>query len=246
MRFVGRMVMRCSRSSVTAGSLPFLVAAAVLLPGCPVRDDFYIEYGEHGGEQSSGGTAASGSSAASSGRGGTAGEGSGSGATSGVGAAPGTSGASNQAGADNGSGTVGCVTLTNQGHEYAFCFDALIQADARANCGERGMTLAVIEDQAEDAWIAKTFRSQYKGDNLRAFIGANDVTTEGEWRWADGITFWRAGDAVAGRYTNWGDGKPNDSSSTTEAEDCLTFDLSDGTWDDMSCETELPYVCEPR
>ena len=140
----------------------------------------------------------------------------------------------------------GCVSLTNQGHEYAFCFNLLVQADARANCVDRGMTLAVIEDQAESDWIAKTLLALDSGANMRAFIGANDVTTEGEWRWADGIVFWRNGAAISGRYTNWSDTEPNDESPIEGAADCLTSYFSDGTWADLSCDAELPYVCEPR
>jgi hypothetical protein len=109
------------------------------------------------------------------------------------------------------------------------------------------MTLAVIEDQAETAWIARTFSAQYGGDSVRAFIGANDVSTEGEWHWADGVTFWRGGQVVSGHSANGAAGQPNDSSPLSGASaDCLSIGLSDGAWDDVSCTDELPYVCEPR
>jgi hypothetical protein len=244
--------MRRLSGSIRSGVVPFLVAVTLLLPGCPLKDDYHIEQGELGGAQASGGMAAAGVPAVPlSGRGGAS-------DPSGMGGAIETSGAGgggdasgmggNRAGAggDDGFATSGCVTLTNQGHEYAFCFDALTQADARAACGERGMTLAVIEDQAEGAWIARTFSGQYGGDSPRAFIGANDLATEGEWHWADGTTFWRSGAAVSGRYTNWSEEEPNDSSPFTGAADCLSIYFSDGTWADVSCDAEFPYVCEPR
>ena len=110
------------------------------------------------------------------------------------------------------------------------------------------MTLVVIEDQAENDWIAKALSERYKGDSdsPRAFIGANDVTTEGEWRWANGNTFRRNG-AVIGQFINWSVGEPNDESPmSVGAADCLTIFLLDGTWADLSCDAELPYVCEPR
>jgi hypothetical protein len=107
------------------------------------------------------------------------------------------------------------------------------------------MTLAVIEDQAENAWITKTFSGLYPGPSPHGFIGANDVSKEGEWRWANGTTFWRAGAAVSGSYTNWAVGQPNEGPMGA-MEDCLTIGISDGMWDDMSCDSELPYVCEPR
>jgi hypothetical protein len=253
---------RFSRSG-TDGLLPLLVMTSVLLPGCPLKDDYYVENEQRGGAPSSGGSEAAGEPAVSnSGRGGVSnasgasnasGEGNAASAgdTSGGGSAAVTSsGGSAQstagAGGDNGTGTGGCISAENQGHEYAFCFGALIQAEARATCGDRGMTLAVIENQAEGAWIAKSFSDQYRGASPSAFIGANDVASEGEWRWADGVTFWRGGAAVSGRYANWEDGQPNDSDPTGGSEDCLTIGLADGTWNDVSCDTELPYVCEPR
>jgi hypothetical protein len=240
--------LNAGRFARTSRLLPFLVAASVFLPGCPLHDDYSIDQGEPGGAQSNGGMAAGGKpDVSSSGRDGASAAG-GTSAAGGASSAGGTSGAGDATGAGGAiePGTTGCVAATNQGHEYAFCFDALTQGDARADCGERGMTLVVIEDQAEGAWIAKTFSEQYGGDSPRAFIGANDVTTEGEWHWADGTTFWRSGAAVSGRYTSWSEEEPNDESPFAGAADCLSIYFSDGTWADVSCEAEFPYVCEPR
>jgi len=234
-----------------------LVPSALFLPGCPLKDGYYIETDGIGGAASSGSTGVGGGPAVSNaGRGGAPGVGGalevgGAPSASGAPGASGTADLGNQAGTagDSGSGTTGCISVTHQGHEYALCFGPLIQASARANCVTRGMTLAVVEDQAENAWIAKTMSEQYKGDSVRAFIGANDVTTEGEWRWADGVSFWSgdaSGDALNGRYTNWADGEPNNESPITGAADCLTMYLSEGNWGDLSCDAELPYVCEPR
>ncbi len=220
--------------------LRWLVSASLLLAGWAPRDDYYIEndggYGGGGGaDWGAGGTAPDFTSA----RGGA----------SGVGGTPMPGGDAGIAGAAE-SETADCVSVTNEDHEYAFCFAPLTQARARANCGERGMTLAVIEDQAEDSWLSSTYSALYEGNSARAFIGANDVATEGEWRWADGTTFWRGGAtgaAVSGRYVNWEAGQPSDPGSRTAgSEDCLALVFADGTWDDSSCESELPYVCEPR
>ena len=236
--------MRRVANSVTGGALASLVAAALLLTGCPLKDDYSIAQDNAAGGPENGGTAAGGSPDSSgSGRSGASGV-SGAGEAASAGSSAAGEGAS--AGGDNGSGTSGCISLTNQAHEYAFCFSPLSQSRARSNCSNRGMTLAVIEDEAENAWIIQTFSVQYAGDATRSFIGANDVSTEGEWRWADGVTFWRGGAAVSGHYTNWSDEEPNDSSSFTGAADCLSIYFADGTWADVSCEAELPYVCEAR
>jgi len=209
----------------------------LLLPACPVTDDYFITKGD----PNSGGLATGGAyTVSSAGHGDVSSAGHG-----GVSSAAAPAGA----GGDDGSGTAGCVSATSQGHQYTLCFTPLNQADARGNCASLGMTLAVIDDQAENAWIASNFSRLYTGDSPHAFIGANDVAAEGEWRRADGVTFWRGGAdgaAVEGNYANWDAGQPSDPVTTAGSEDCLTIGLPNGAWDDMSCDTELPYVCEPR
>jgi hypothetical protein len=230
--------MRCvARAAVVGAPLSFLSAATLLLSGCPMTDDYRIGNDAVGGAGSNADTQAGGAFDVSP----TGGRG-----AAGTGDTP-WHGIDAQVAAGGALGTSGCISRSNQGHEYAFCFGSLVQADARTNCGERGMTLVVIEDQAENAWIAKTLSEQYRGSGTRAFIGANDLSTEGEWRWADGVTFWRKNAVVSGRYANWQAGQPNDSSPANGAsEDCLSIGVADGTWDDVSCTAELPYVCEPR
>lgn len=223
-----------------------LVAASLLLPGCPLHDDYRTDTADLGAAGSAAGLSAGGGPTLSS---------SGQAGVREVSAASGGKGAVGEGGAldpsglagDAGSGTSGCVSLGKLGHEYAFCFTPLTQASARANCAVQGMTLAVIEDGVENAWIASNLSGRYTGSSALAFIGANDVSNEGEWKRADGVTFWRAGEAAAGAYANWGEGQPDDASSTTAGSaDCLSMALSDGTWDDTSCDAELPYVCETR
>jgi len=235
------------RRNPTLVPISFLIAASLLLTGCPLTDGYYVAQADLGGAGSSGELEVGGGPDVSlSGHGGVPGEG----GRSSAGGSSGGLGASGTVGASGAAAIIepdadGCMSAANQGHEYAFCFSSKIQADARATCGDRGMTLAVIEDQAENAWIAKTFSGLYPGLGARGFIGANDVSNEGEWRWASGTTFWRAGSAVSGSYANWAVGQPNEGPMGA-MEDCLTIGVSDGMWGDMSCDTELPYVCEPR
>jgi hypothetical protein len=246
--------MRRVASLFTGGLLPFLVSATLLLPGCPLTDGYYIANDDPnaaGGPDTSlsgrGGTSSAGGATNAGGKSGAGGK-AGPGGKAGAPGAVGASGSVGTSGADgaNTPDAEGCVSLTNQGHVYAFCFTPLIQAEARAICANRGMTLAVMEDRAESDWIAQTFSGQHQDASTRAFIGANDATNEGEWKWADGNVFWRGGAAISGRYTNWSDGEPNDESPIDGAADCLTIYFADGTWADLSCDAELPYVCEPR
>jgi len=222
--------MRLAPSAVNCGLLLRLVAPSLLLPACPPHDDYYIQRIDSGSAPAIGGTDAGGASTSISGGGNAA-------------------GAPTGSGGGDAAGSSGCVTATNQRETYAFCFSSLIQANARANCGELGMTLAVVNDEPEDAWITSTLSRLYAGESSYAFIGANDVTTEGEWRRADGVIFWRGGAngaAVDGNYANWEAGQPSDAGKASESEDCLTIGIAAGTWNDMSCDTALPYVCEPR
>lgn len=216
------------QSSVGVGAVFAVIAVSLLLPGCPLSDGYYIEPPDaHGGAGMDAGGAGSSSAAGASVGGSVAGE-------SNIGS-----------GGDDGSGTSGCVSLTNLNHEYVFCFSPLTQAEARTICVDRGMTLAVIEAKAENDWIMSTLAARYSGPSPRAFIGANDMITEGEWRWADGALFWKGGAPVIGHYANWAPGQPDPGPMGASA-DCLSINIADGKWDDVSCTAELPYVCEPR
>jgi hypothetical protein len=66
------------------------------------------------------------------------------------------------------------------------------------------------------------------------WIGLTDAVQEGTFRWSDGS-------ALA--YKNWAPGQPNDGNA---GEDCTTFTLGNGKWNDADCATPLPYVCEPK
>ncbi|HEY8074854.1 MAG TPA: lectin-like protein [Labilithrix sp.] len=64
------------------------------------------------------------------------------------------------------------------------------------------------------------------------WIGLSDVKEEGKFRWSDDTP-------VA--WSNWLPGQPDDADKN---EDCVTFTLGDGRWNDLECGTPLPYVCE--
>ena len=68
------------------------------------------------------------------------------------------------------------------------------------------------------------------------------------WSWPDGTIFWHGrydGAAPSGQFHNFGEGEPNNTSSTDGGpESCLVLVLSSGIWNDRACELELSYVCE--
>lgn len=143
----------------------------------------------------------------------------------------------------------GEVFFGDNGHlyEYISYTGTWQQAQAQAAAQERyGSTgyLATITSQAENDFAADRLEGA-------GWMGASDVSVEGEWRWVtgpeSGEQFWQgAGDGSAfnGAYENWNEGEPNDSSGN---EDCGQF-LSGGSglWNDLPCSgtTLSGYVVE--
>lgn len=103
--------------------------------------------------------------------------------------------------------------------------------------------LATITSQSENEFVSDRLTDA-------GWMGASDVTSEGDWKWVtgpeSGTSFWSGasgGSTVSGRYANWGTGEPNDASN----EDCAQFLTGgSGKWNDLPCSvTTLPgYVVE--
>lgn len=65
----------------------------------------------------------------------------------------------------------------------------------------------------------------------QVWLGASDAKAEGDWQWLSG---------EAWLYQNFASGRPD---NQERSEHCLSLG-SDGLWDDVACERELPYICE--
>jgi len=63
------------------------------------------------------------------------------------------------------------------------------------------------------------------------WLGASDAKVEGSWVWLSGEAWF---------YQAFAPGRPD---NMERSEHCLSMS-NDGTWDDVACESELPYVCE--
>jgi hypothetical protein len=79
-----------------------------------------------------------------------------------------------------------------------------------------------------------------------AWIGGNDLGTEGTWRWADNdqAQFWSGrgnGAPVGGAYSHWINSNPDELGS---GEDCAVRRKTEDGWWDQPCSTRLDYVCE--
>jgi hypothetical protein len=212
-----RTLARCARPLESA-----LVASVLLLQGCPLSDDYYIdenvEDGSRGGVSGWGGSFPTGGSS----RGGT--------------------------GTTCADCPPGCYGQSRDGRDYMFCTTDRPYAMAEMTCRNAGMSLVIIDDAEEDAWVWTTLDRAYMGIQPFAFMGANDRAEEGEWRFANDELFWSGeedGVAVGDRYVNWGADQPNDLSPVTlTQEDCGSITLADGSWNDARCELACPFVCE--
>ena len=120
----------------------------------------------------------------------------------------------------------GCALLSPvSGRLYLYCADdERTFEDARAVCQGYGgdlVALATLDELAflRDAGVAGIW------------LGLTDAVAEGTWMWVDGVeASWGA----------WADGEPNDAG---DGEDCASL-RADGQWNDLSCDREVPYVCE--
>ncbi|XP_070539927.1 perlucin-like protein isoform X2 [Ptychodera flava] len=104
-------------------------------------------------------------------------------------------------------------------------------SSAKQQCALKGAKLVTINDNFEDAFIREIARLEGY-----MWIGFNDITTEGYWRWDDGsqVTFF-----------NWAQGRPSTSSSNTN--DCAVLHrYSNGQWYDQNCNTAYGYICEKK
>jgi hypothetical protein len=150
-----------------------------------------------------------------------------------------------------------------QGHRYDVVTAAATWADAAAAARTRSVNgqpgyLVRIDSAEENAEIARQLSARLPAPDLSStsasdgggaayvWIGANDLESEGEWKWADnGDRFWQEGAAVSGRFSNWA-GAPDD----LDAQDAAGLAVTDwsggsaGQWNDLDTGNPLYYVVE--
>jgi hypothetical protein len=125
----------------------------------------------------------------------------------------------------------GCTLKTNGGRSYLFCSQTATWAAAASACTAQGMSLVTINSAAESTWVGAQAKSIVSGT---WWTGLNDLKGEGSFLWQDGTSI---------PYLNWASGQP---SATSAGDDCVTLNAATSpyTWDDVSCTTARPYVCE--
>lgn len=95
---------------------------------------------------------------------------------------------------------------------------------AKKYAEENGGHLVVIDNQAENEWLVKTF-----GSNTEYWIGLTDEVTEGQWVWVDG---------TKAAYFNWGGSEPdnyrnNQHYGIINAKAPHLNQTADGKWNDV-------------
>ncbi len=167
-----------------------------------------------------------------------------------------------------------CSCKQFEGHTYLFCSEPLDWAGARARCRAQGADLVVIESAPENAFLRSAGgANRWLGANDRGFNGSplgscpgqcNKTGDEGTWKWVNG-----PGDSERGAplcevseksrechgsaYSNWAGQEPDNATdmgipcipyvSCAVGEDCALM-AADGTWRDVSCDLERPFICE--
>lgn len=113
------------------------------------------------------------------------------------------------------------------GHEIALT-DSDAWGAARIVAQTHGMDLVTVDSAQASRWLARKVGSPL---DPKRWIGANDLSREGSWRWTDGgpLTF-----------ANWLPGEP---SGTASFEDAAEMDM-DGRWNDAWPQIAHPAIVE--
>ena len=94
-------------------------------------------------------------------------------------------------------------------------------------CRAMGANLAAIESQEENVYV------QHRHNGDKAWIGLNDIATEGLFSWVDGCP---------DKFRYWAQKQPND----FRGEDCVhTLGAGHGyRWKDVDCSACHQYTCK--
>ncbi|PFX13617.1 CD209 antigen-like protein E [Stylophora pistillata] len=100
-------------------------------------------------------------------------------------------------------------------------------SDASTICRSMGANLPAIESQEENVYI------QHRHNSEKAWIGLNDIATEGLFTWVDGCP---------DKFRYWAESQPND----FQGEDCVhSLGPRHGyMWNDIDCSACQQYTCK--
>uniref|UniRef100_A0A3Q2XRY0 CD209 antigen-like n=1 Tax=Hippocampus comes TaxID=109280 RepID=A0A3Q2XRY0_HIPCM len=102
-------------------------------------------------------------------------------------------------------------------------------AESRLDCISRGADLVVINSREE-----QVFLNGLLGRSKDVWIGLSDHIKEGTWVWVDGTPL---------TTEFWQNEQPNNLGN----QDCVEIQTKSsrlGTWNDVSCSLQQPWICE--
>ncbi|XP_072020680.1 macrophage mannose receptor 1-like isoform X2 [Amphiura filiformis] len=115
--------------------------------------------------------------------------------------------------------------------------DRLGWQEARTKCAEFGhlngglVTLATIHNQELQSFL----NTQLKSLDYNLWIGLSDITSNGQFRWADGATV---------DFTHWGSGEPNEASGKEDCVEMMSDENRLGEWNDVACNKPNGFICQ--
>uniref|UniRef100_A0A3B3H9A4 C-type lectin domain-containing protein n=1 Tax=Oryzias latipes TaxID=8090 RepID=A0A3B3H9A4_ORYLA len=102
--------------------------------------------------------------------------------------------------------------------------------EARESCRTRGADLVVINTEEENMFLSALKKQKF-------WIGLSDRDLEGTWKWVDGSS-------LTPQF--WEENQPDNGGGMVAygEEDCVEIRFIPGSWNDISCETSLRWICE--
>ncbi len=137
----------------------------------------------------------------------------------------------------------GCTvaaTATHGERTYLLCSSNVYWGTARDACAGyspdgTAYYLTRIDDVTENGQVDTLIGGE------DAWIGANDIVAEQQWRWVFGNTLFCSqtagvdGCATTFGYNNWDGIQPDNATSSSDDQHCAAMRQSDGQWDDRFC-----------
>ncbi|KAJ8033504.1 Aggrecan core protein [Holothuria leucospilota] len=117
------------------------------------------------------------------------------------------------------------------GSEYKLTSTWQTWEQSRQLCERNSSHLVTIENEEKNQFVRKLVL--HCNEFQPAWIGLNDLNTEGTWEWSDG---------TVSTYNGWEDGRPDGG----DRHDCVYMYEDNLEWRDWDCSWDYPALCERK
>lgn len=130
-----------------------------------------------------------------------------------------------------------CQLHRREGQAYLICtpVGGVSRDEARNTCHGEGFHVLTLDSASEEAWVQEIFETLQPPPGGAWWIGLTypEVSSYegGGWAWEDGSPV---------LFTHWASGLPGEHGREAV---CAQMTM-DGTWVDVSCSEQLPFICE--